>query len=481
MADPHELTALEQADAVRRRQLDPVELVEHHLRRAEAHAGLGAFALLTPDRAIERAREARRAVMAAGDPAELPPLVGVPTGVKDLNLTAGVRTAFGSAVYRDFVPTVDDDVVVALHRAGTVSLGKTSTPEFGLTCYTEPAGQPPAVTPHDPTRTAGGSSGGAATAVAAGLLPVAQGSDGAGSIRVPAACCGVVGLKPTRGRVPRGPLAGDVTGMAVIGPLARTVADAAAMLDAMAVDRPGEPWTAPLPSGGSFLDHARRPPGRLRVGRYARPPVPGAEVAPECLRVWAEATDLLVDLGHEVVDVEPPFPEHAVAAVETVWAVLAHAVPVDPAREDELLPFTRWLRARGSATSAPDFLRALQVTQTVARAAVTAHQAHDVVLTPALAHLPPAVGWFSGSGDPAEDFARQERFTPFTTGYNLTGQPAVVLPLGRTGGSGAGLPVAVQLVGRPAGEAVLLALAAELERARPWPVGPPTPVGGAAT
>ncbi|SHG90417.1 amidase [Streptoalloteichus hindustanus] len=459
----HELTALEQAEAVRRREVDPVELAEHHLRRAEARPDLGAFALLTADRALAEARAVRRRVLAADAP--LPPLAGVPTAVKDLNLTAGVRTAFGSALYRDFVPTVDDDVVVALRHAGLVGLGKTSTSEFGLACYTEPAGQPPAVTPHDPGRTAGGSSGGAAAAVAAGLLPIAQGSDGAGSIRVPAACCGVVGLKPSRGRVPRGPLAGDVTGMAVIGPLARTVADAAAVLDAMVVDRPGEPWTAPpLPAGETFLDHARRRPGRLRIGRYARPPVPDTEVAPECLAAWEEASELLDRLGHEVVDVEPPFPDYAVPAVETVWAVLAHAVPVDPERVGELLPLTRWLRERGQAIPAPDFLHALQVAQTVGRAAVTAHRDCDVVLTPALAQLPPPVGWFAETGDPAADFARQKRFTPFTTGYNVTGQPAVALPVSRTA---SGLPVAVQLVGRPAGEGALLAVAAQLEAARP--------------
>ncbi|GGM63773.1 amidase [Longimycelium tulufanense] len=463
MGELHELSAVEQAAAVRRREVSPVELVEHHLRRAEEHPELGAFTVLTPETALDQAATAERLVRHAEDPDTLPPLLGVPTAIKDLTLTAGVRTTFGSAAFADYVPHVDEDAVVLLRQAGTISIGKTSTPEFGMACYTEPAGLPPAVTPHDPTRLAGGSSGGAGAAVAAGLLPFAQGSDGAGSLRIPAACCGLVGLKPTRGRVPRGPFGGDVTGFSVVGPLARTVADAAAMLDALAVEKPGEPWTVHSP-GESFLAATHRPPGRLRVGRYATPIIPGVPVEPEYLGAWEDASALLEQLGHDVVDVELAFAEHAVAAVETIWNVVAHSIPTDPAREQDLLPLTRWLRERGSATSAPEFLRALQVAHSVARAAVTAHLAFDVVLTPALAHLPPPVGWFSGV-DPAQDLARQKAFTPFTTGYNVTGQPALALPLSWTAD---GLPVAVQLVGRHGEESLLLCLAAQLEQARPW-------------
>ena len=162
------------------------------------------------------------------------PLAGVPTAIKDLNATAGIPTEFGSPMIADFVPEVDDEVVRRIDAAGLVSLGKTSTPEFGSPCYTEPEGHPPAVTPWDTTRMAGGSSGGAGAAVAAGLVPVAQGSDGGGSIRIPASCCGLVGLKPTRGRISGAPMYGDPVGLSTNGALARTVRDAAAFLDVMA-------------------------------------------------------------------------------------------------------------------------------------------------------------------------------------------------------------------------------------------------------
>ncbi|MGH3796528.1 MAG: amidase [Pseudonocardiaceae bacterium] len=467
MTDLHELTALEQAAAVRRREVSPSELVEHHLRRVdEMQADLGAFVTITAERALEAARAADRLVSRAPDDAALPPLLGVPTAIKDLTSTAGVRTTFGSVSYAQYLPSVDDDVVRLLADAGTISLGKTSVPEFGLPCYTEPTGLPPAVTPWDTSRMAGGSSGGAAAAVAGGLVPFAQGTDGGGSIRSPAAACAVVGLKPSRGRVSRGPLGGDVTLLSGSGPLARTVADAAALLDAMAVPCPAEPVIAPpLPSGQSFLEHARREPGRLRIGRYAEPVLPGVELAVECRRAWADAATLLGELGHEVVDTTSPFdPDTVLAPFEVIWAVGAHSVPVPPAAQDTLQPFTRWLRERGSAVSGPEFLQAIAQVQVAGRAAVRAHAEFDVVLTPALAQLPPPIGWFS-SAAPAENFERQKRYTPYTAIYNVTGQPAVSLPLHWTGD---GFPVGVQLVGRPAGEPTLLALAGQLERARPW-------------
>ncbi len=467
MAALHELTALEQAAAIRRREVSPSELVEHYLRRVhEMQATLGAFVTVTAERALAAARAADRLVSGASDPAALPPLLGVPTAIKDLTSTAGVRTTFGSAIYAEYLPPVDDDVVRLLAAAGTISLGKTSVPEFGLPCYTEPTGLPPAVTPWDTSRMAGGSSGGAAAAVAAGLLPFAQGTDGGGSIRSPAAACGVVGLKTSRGRVSRGPQAGDVTLLSGSGPLARTVDDAAALLDAMAVPCPAEPVLAPpLPPGQSFLEHARREPGRLRIGRYAEPPLPGAELAALCRRAWEDAAALLEELGHEVVDTTAPFdPETVVRPFEVVWAVGAHSVPVPDGGIGALQPFTRWLRARGAEVSAPQFLAAIAQVQVAGRRAVAAHAEFDAVLTPALAQLPPPTGWFS-SVSPAENFERQKRYTPYTPIYNVTGQPAVSLPLYWTGD---GFPVGVQLVGRPAGEPTLLALAGQLERARPW-------------
>jgi amidase len=464
MSQLHDLSALDQAGLVRRRDVSPVELATHYLSRIERLADtFGAFVTVTGEAAVEQATAAERAVPSAG---RLPPLHGVPIAVKDLNLTAGVRTTLGSGTYADFVPPIDDFVVALLQAAGTVSLGKTNTPEFGLPCYTEPAVAPPARTPWDLERSAGGSSGGAAAAVAGGLVPFAQGSDGGGSIRIPASACGLFGLKPSRGRVSGGPVGGDVTGLAVNGAISRTVADAAALLDAMAVPMPGDPhWAPPLPAGETFLAAAGRPPGRLRIGRYIDPPVPGAQVHPDCRAAWEAASVLLASLGHQVEDVPTPFGPDLIPMFEVVWSVSATGVPVDPAREGELRPLTQWLRERGRSYSGPHFVRALTGLQQAARASITATAGYDAVLVPTLAQPPALVGGLRDDADPAGDFEAQKRFTPYTAVYNMTGQPAVTLPLFW---SDAGLPIGVMLVGRPAAEATLLSLSAQLEAACPW-------------
>lgn len=459
MTELHDLSALEQGELVRRGDVSPLELTEHHLERADRLDSVGAFVTLDP----EGARS-----WAAALPREVPdgagPLFGVPTAIKDLNLTAGVRTTFGSAAFADFVPEVSDGVTLSIEAAGMVSLGKTNTPEFGSPCYTEPDVAPPAVTPWDRTRTAGGSSGGAAAAVAAGLVPVAQGSDGGGSIRIPASCCGLVGLKPTRGRISGHPMYGDPVGLSTAGPIARTVRDAAALLDVLAGRRPGDPSWAPPPSS-TFLAACDRDPGRLRVARFITPVITDAPVDPDCVTAWEDASRLLESLGHEVVDVEVPLPREAVPVFETCWAVLTALSVVPPEREHLLRPLTRWLAARGRAVSGPEFGLAIGEVRRYAAAALTALAPYDAVLTPTLATLPPPVGALRDDADPAADFEAQKRFTPWTSAWNVTGMPAVSLPLHW---SGDGLPVGVMLAARPAEEPLLLALAAQVEAAAPW-------------
>lgn len=462
MAELHDLSGLEQAAAVRGGQTSAVELVEHCAERiGQLDQQVGAFVTLTLDAAREQARDADRAV-ADGD--DLPPLHGVPTAVKDLNQVAGVPTGFGSRALQGFVPTVSDVVVDRLRAAGTISLGKTATPEFGLPCYTETDVGPPARTPWDLERSAGGSSGGAGAAVSAGLVAFAQGSDGGGSIRIPASVCGLVGLKPARGRISNGPLLGDITGLATNGPLARTVEDVAALLDAMAGPSPGDPHWAPPPAE-PYLAAARQEPGRLRIGRYASPVVSGVEVHPHVLEAWEAASALLAELGHDVVDVAPPFGPELLPEFEVLWSVSAAGVPVDPAREPELRPLTRWLRETGRSHSASRFTRAMATLQAGTRRAVTATAHCDAVLVPTLAQPPAPIGWFTDAGDPRAEFDRMVSWTPFTAVYNTTGQPAVSLPLHV---SPDGLPIGVMLVGRPADEATLLRLSAQLEQARPW-------------
>jgi amidase len=400
MADLHDLSTLDAATAVRRREISPVELVEHALDRiARLDAQVGAFVTVTADTALEQAKAAERAVHDADDPRALPPLLGVPTAIKDLNLTAGVPTKLGSRVFADWVPTIDDHVVSLLRAAGTISLGKTATPEFGLPCYTETDLGPPARTPWDTTRLAGGSSGGAAAAVASGFIPVAQGSDGGGSIRIPASVCGLVGLKTSRGRVSRGPLDYDAARLGVLGPLARTVRDAAAFLDAIAVPQPGDPDPLPtLPAGESFLAWCDRELGPLRIGRYLDSPIE-SEVDPQVRAAWEQCTELLAGLGHEVIDIPAPLPREAIPAFETVWAVSAATIPVDPARTGELRSLTRHLRGRGEAIRAPQYASALGQLNVHARQAIAATAHLDAVLTPTVAMLPRPVGWFIGGDD----------------------------------------------------------------------------------
>ncbi|MFC4947218.1 amidase [Pseudonocardia sp. GCM10023141] len=465
----HDLTALEQAAALHNGDLTSVELVEHHLRRIEAlDSTLGAFVTVTPDAALVAAAAADVALR-AGDPR---PLLGIPTAIKDLAVTAGVRTRFGSPVYAEYVPDIDDDAARLLREAGTISLGKTATPEFGLPPYTEPAGRPPAVTPWDVTRLAGGSSGGAGAATAGRLVAFAHGTDGGGSIRIPAAVCGLVGLKTTRGLVSRGPAGGDPLGMSVSGPIARTVADAAAMLDVLAQSVPGEPYPLLARPAETYLAAARRAePRTLRIGRYATPPVPDVVVDPACLAAYEKTSVLLAELGHEVVEFDPGLTPALLPMFETLWAVLAHGYPVPPEAEPLLAPLTRWWRDRGSAISGPEYMAATQEAITMTRTVVGAQAAAglDVVLTPMLAQLPRPVGWFTAGGDPAQDYERQKAFTPFTATYNLSGQPALSLPVGwgREGDSPE-LPVSVQLVGLAGSDALLLELGAQLEVAAGW-------------
>ncbi|WP_062354606.1 amidase [Herbidospora yilanensis] len=452
MAGIHDLTALELASAVRARDLSPVEIAEHYLARADE---VGAYVTVTADLALEQARRLENE-----DPGDRP-LFGVPVPVKDLNFVKGVPVRFGSATYEGFTAPVDDSLVTRLRDAGTVMTGKTNSPEFGLPCYTEPTVAPPARTPWDVTRSAGGSSGGAAAAVAAGLAPVAHGSDGAGSIRIPAAACGLFGIKPSRGRVSLAPMIPDLAGLSANGPLARDVADAAALLDVLAHHQPGDLYRAPDPQT-TFLAYTKRDPGRLRIARHRDPVVEGAELHPEVVAAYEKASALLEGLGHEVVDIDNPYGADVVPLFERMWFAFACMHPVAPEKEHLLRPVTAWLRERGFATPAPDFLRAWSALQLTTRFALLVTDAFDAVLTPTVTGLTPEIGWFEDVDDPSETFERMKRFAPFAAAYNLSGQPAVNLPIHWTPD---GLPVGVMLAGRWADEGTLIMLSAQVEQA----------------
>ncbi|WP_324194704.1 amidase [Nocardia terpenica] len=447
-----------------------MELVEHYLERIDRLDGdLGTFVTRTEDSARTTAKQVERRLMES-DADELPRLFGMPIGYKDLTMTAGVRTMLGSAALTDNVPPFDADVVALLRQAGVIGLGKTATSEMGISISCEPDIAPPTRNPWRTDLMAGGSSGGAAAAVAAGLLPFAQGSDGGGSLRLPAALCGVVGYKPTRGVVSHGPLHSGMFGMPINGPVGRTVADTALLLDAIAVPMPGEPYfSPPPPSEGSYLAALGRPLKRadgqpLRVGRHAQPMLADCPVDSEVIRAWEHAGTLLESLGCEVFDVAAPFDPSLGPVFQRIFAILA-AMPMPPERERKLQPLTRYVREQAAEVSATGVLGLLSQLQNASRAAMRALIDVDIVLTPTLAAVSAPIGYFTETGDPAEHLLRQRQFSPFCAPYNLTGQPAVSLPLGWTGD---GLPIGVMLGGRPGEDATLLAVCAALEEAAPW-------------
>jgi amidase len=463
----HDLTVTEQAAAIRSGETSSAEITDHYLDRIDRLNGqVGAFFTVTHDLAREQAAAADKAVLASRrGGTELPPLTGVPIPIKDLNMVAGVRFTYGCSVFADNVAAEDDYVVEHLRSAGIVITGKTATPEFGLPCYTEGKIGPPARTPWDLSRSAGGSSGGAAASVSAGLAPAAQGSDGGGSIRIPSSVCGLFGIKPTRGRISQGPLAPDLAGLSTDGPIARTVADAALLLDAMTGNHPGDMYTLPpLLPGESFLGYAQRQPGRLRVGRSRKTLVDGLEVHPDCVAAYEDASTLLAELGHEVVDFDPPFPVEGVPSFFALWYALATQAPVGPDQEAELMPLTQYLRAEGQKISGAELFMHLGILQNIVRAALRAVGGYDAVLTPTVALPPRPVGWFEDV-EPAENFIRQALFTPWTALYNISGQPAVSVPLYW---SADGLPIGVMLAGGMGAEGDLISLSAQLETARPW-------------
>jgi amidase len=449
------LSATEQARLVRAREVSSEELVRLYLDRIERiDPELNAYVTVCPEAALAAAREADRVASEV-------PFHGVPIAIKDLSATAGIRTTFSSRAFADYVPDFDVAVVRRIREAGFVLLGKTNTPEFGTTAFTESELNGATRNPWDPRRTPGGSSGGAAAALAAGLTPVAHGSDGGGSIRIPASCCGVFGLKPSRGRVSAAPFT-SLEGLATSGPITRTVLDAAALLDVIAGYEPGDPWWAPPPER-PFVEEVRRRPKRLRVVATSDPPLP-TPVAAECRAALADAASLLAELGHDVRDTTPPWQEpDLMLAFLTVWQVAPALHPVD---DPELLtPLNRELLQAARACSAADYARAVASLNAYARRVVSFWEGIDVVLTPTLALPPVPIGWQEAAEGAFERLLRNAEFTPFTAVANVTGQPAVSLPLSWTDD---GLPIGVQAIGPPAGDALLLQLAAQVEEARPW-------------
>ena len=452
------------AALIRDGELSARELMETALERIEAlEPELNAFTHLDAESALAAAERVH--------PGDERTFAGVPIAIKDTAEVAGWPYTLGSDVFGDFVPSYDSFVVRRLRGAGFVLVGKTSLPEFGILPVTEPRRFGPTRNPWDTERTPGGSSGGAAAAAAAGMLPLAHGSDGGGSIRIPAACCGLVGLKPSRGRVSRGPDQGEDF-LVQDGVLTRTVGETAELLDLLAGYEPGDASWAPPPSE-PFAAAAGCEPGRLRIAFTSGAAVQ-AELDPQCERALRDAAGLLSSLGHELEEVDAPWAGQDLLRVFTLVFGTPVAMGVffgaqvtgrEPSEElVEPLTWTIWNGIR--ERTALDYMLARTQLAAASRGIVALWSNFDVVMTPALAQRPVHIGDIDAcSDDPWEDFRRSGEFTPYTAVFNVTGQPAISLPLFH---GDDGLPLGVQLAGRPADEATLLSLAAQLEAARPW-------------
>jgi len=392
------------------------------------------------------------------------PFHGVPIPIKDLTETAGIRTTYSCKAFAENVTDFDASVVRKIRDAGFTIIGKTNTPEFGTIAMTESELNGDCRNPWDASRTPGGSSGGAAAAVAAGMAPVAHGSDGGGSIRTPASCCGLFGLKPSRGRISPAPFVSGSLGLGTSGPITRTVRDAAALLDVMRGNEPGDFYVAPTPER-SFLAEADVEPGRLRIAVTIEPPAP-VPVDPTCAAAARAAAELLTVLGHDVVEATPPWQtDEMIVHSIRIWQVGPATAGVDDL--SLLEPINRMLAEDARTTPSPQYVSSVMQLQQIARRVAAFWRDVDVVVTPTLALQPVPVGWtwHDADGDPYRAFASQTLFTPFTPLLNVTGQPAMPVPLHW---SNEGLPIGAQFIGRPFGEATLIRLAAQLEETQPW-------------
>ncbi|GGH95824.1 amidase [Arthrobacter liuii] len=466
MAELHELPALALRDLLRSGTVSATDATAHFLARIEhQNPLLGAFVTVTADQAMEQARAAD-ALRSRADADDLPLLHGMPLAFKDLTDVAGVVTTHGSAALAHKPAPADAPLVSLFKDAGVVPLGKTQVPEFGLTAYSENRIAPPSRNPHAPSRSSGGSSGGSAAAVAAGLLPFAPGTDGGGSVRIPAAACGLVGLKPGRGLVAAGESAGDPARLVAPGPLARSAEDAALMMDV-------------LVPGGGYLAAVRKEPPRLRIGVTLDSPwsstfpfTPDQE-ALDALRIGEK---LLEGAAHATSDAAIRYDNRYPDAFTTAWTAGVGAARINPRREALLAPLTRTFRRRAQQRSPAKLAEALAFLRQFQHDTVTQYGQWDLMLMPALAQTPRPVGWFTGTahggdrwpsaqwpGDADGDYRKQCEYAPWSSMVNVCGLPAITIPVHWTGGAtGTGLPMGIQLVGPMGSEALLLQVAHQL-------------------
>ena len=457
--------ALELAEMVRSGQVSASELVRASLARIdELNPSLNAFVQIDRDGALETAGK-----IGAGDER---PFAGVPVAVKNNRPVKGMKLTYGCSLMADHVCDHDHNITRRLRAAGFVIVGTTTLPEYGILPTSEARLFGPTRNPWDLERTPGGSSGGAAAAVASGMVPVAHGNDGGGSIRIPAACCGLVGLKPTRGRISAAPELGD-SSLGIDGMLTRTVADTAAILDVLAGYEQGDATWAPA-APEPFAQSATLAPGRLRIAATKLSPVPDAPLDPACGAAVDRAAELLRSLGHDVEEVDPPWQvdglqqlfgvvfSSQIALSIAYSGIIAGREPT----EQDMEPMSWAIFSMVKKLGAIESMGAAVRLQGFARRLVSFLAPYDALLTPALAERPLPLGTLdTAAAEPMSTFTRSGLFTPYTPVFNADGQPAISLPLFQ---GEDGLPLGVQIVGAPAGEGPLLALAAQIEEAQPW-------------
>jgi amidase/6-aminohexanoate-cyclic-dimer hydrolase len=458
--------ALGLAAWVRTGEVSPQELLEAAVARVEErNPAINAVVI----RAFEEGRKAIEAGLPDG------PLRGVPWLLKDLHAAwTGVRLTNGSRFFADNVSDYDHEITLRYRRAGLVLFGRTASPEFGLTATTESALYGDTRNPWDRTRSAGGSSGGAASAVAAGIVPAAHATDGGGSIRVPASCCGLFGMKPTRARVPSGPKLGEGwSGMSVQHALSRSVRDSAALLDAASGPALGDPYLAPPPPARGFLAEVGADPGRLRLALQTGA-FNGAEVDPDCVAAARDAAELCRSLGHEVEEAELAVDREVLSNATGVIitanlraTLLERGEQLSRSWTGEDVEALTFLMAEGAkGREAADYARAIRAIHAVGREVSAFLGRYDALLTPTMATPPVPLGRLSLSrSDLPGLLGDLSRTVGFTQLFNASGHPAMSVPLYW---NAAGLPIGVQFAGRFGDEATLFRLAAQLESARPW-------------
>lgn len=450
------------AELVAAGEISAKEVLEAALARADAvKSDINAITYDLADEALDLVK----------DGAPPGPLGGVPFLLKDLSAQmAGTPTSAGSRLFADIDYPADNAIVAAYRRAGLVIFGKTNTPEFGLEPVTEPESLGPCRNPWDLERTPGGSSGGSAAAVAAGVAPAAHSSDGGGSIRIPASCCGLFGMKPSRGRVSLAPANEGWGGFSIQHAVTRTVRDSAILLDIISTPQPGDPYWAPPPVR-AFAEEVGQNPGKLAIA-FTVESIAGPGLDPDCVAAVRAAAKLCESLGHRVEEITLGWDYAPVqeAGGLIIAANIATLLDNEAARRGrsiksgEVEDLTMGIYERGKTVSATAYVKAIQIAHAFGRLSARAFMGFDTLLTSTLGCPPVPIGWLRG-GEPSAYMERLLTFMPNTQPFNVSGQPAMTIPLGQSRG---GLPVGVQFVGQPAGEAMLFRLASQLEQAAPW-------------